>query len=159
MTEIDEADHTAELAGVLGLPASTFARTFGAQWHAAPGPTPHDFDSDPSGGLEAEVTPWFLGGSPPQLMARVFDHGIFLATPEGSWAGGTHTLVYRPAEQRYLAADELDTPTVEQLVRDLLRRRRSTFRYCRYCRRPTPPELRVEDCCIECAGVWEGVVF
>lgn len=159
MTDLEGRDHTDDLAETLGLPAARFARVFGAGWQPAPGEAPHDFDSDPSGGSGADVTPWYVAGHPPQLMARVFGHGLFLAIPEGSWAAGTHDLVYWPAHQAYVPAPEVETPAVEQLVRGLLRRRRSGFRYCRYCRRVTPSELRVGDSCMGCAGAWEGIVY
>jgi len=81
-------DRTADLAAVLGMPDEEFARIFGAGRRESDGPVWHDFDSDPSGGLEAEVTPWFIAGDPPQLMARVFYHGVLLAIPEGSWRVG-----------------------------------------------------------------------
>jgi len=45
------------------------------------------------------------------------------------------------------------------MVGELLKRRRSGFRYCRYCRQVTPPELRDGDSCMGCASRWEGVVY
>lgn len=159
MNELDDTDHTADLAAVLGLSAAEFARTFGADWRGSPGPTPHDFDADPSGALGADVTPWHVGGDPAQLMMRVFAHGVFLALPEGTWAGGTHDLRYWPGRQQYIPRDEIATAETETAVRDLLRRRRSTFRYCRYCRQPTPPELQTGDSCMGCASAWENVVY
>ena len=159
MGELDYTDRTADLAAVLGVSPTTFARVFGAGWRVAPGPPPHDFDSDPSGGLEAQATPWHLGGAPAQLMVRVFGHGVFLAMPDGSFAGGTHDLRYWPLDQRYIAREEIETAETETAVRDLLRRRRASFRYCRYCRRPTPPELLTGDSCMGCAFAWDGVVY
>lgn len=94
-----------------------------------------------------------------EVLDHTEDMADTLAVPAGSWAGGTHDLVYQPAHQSYVSQFEVETPEVEQLVRSLLRRRRSGFRYCCYCRSPTPPELRVGDSCMGCASAWEGVVF
>jgi hypothetical protein len=45
------------------------------------------------------------------------------------------------------------------LVEKLLQSRRRTFRYCRYCRRVTPPEERLaEHVCFGCGSTWQGVV-
>jgi hypothetical protein len=159
MDETDQTDRTAELASVLGLSALAFARLFGTGWGEPPGHVTQDFDSEPPDGLKPEATPWFLSGESPQLMIRVFDHGVFLARPEGSSSAGTHDLVYRPADGRNFGLHELGAPEAKEHVRDLLRRRRSTFRYCRYCRRVTPAELRIGDSCMECATAWEGIVY
>lgn len=151
-------DRTADLAVVLGMSAPSFARALGSAWRVAPGSVPHDFDADTSGGLD-EGPPWHLGGDPVQLMSRVFPHGLFIALPRPSWSAGTHGLTYWPDRQTYIAREAIQSPETETLVRDLLRRRRSAFRYCRYCRSPTPPELLVEDSCMGCASTWEGIVY
>ena len=46
------------------------------------------------------------------------------------------------------------------VIAEALRRRRAQFRYCRYCRRLTPPEERLEsDVCYGCGSDWRGVVY
>ena len=105
----------------------------------------HDYDSDPSGGCGLPVTPWMIAGEPPQLMIRVFDHGVFVAEPEGQWQG-TRGLEYHPGMQRYLARDEF-AARGQETVAEMLKRRLRTLRYCRFCRHPTPPELRSRRTC------------
>ncbi|GAA2147107.1 hypothetical protein GCM10009844_24000 [Nocardioides koreensis] len=152
-------DRTGELAEILGMPARDFAELFGAGWTENDGPVWHDYDSDPSGGGGLPVTPWMIAGDPPQLMIRVFHHGVFLAQPEGEWRHGSHGLEYRPGLQRYLPSDEFGTRGPE-MIGELLRRRRRTFRYCRFCRGLTPPELRIDkDVCMGCGTEWYGVVY
>lgn len=158
--ETDRPDDTERLATRLGLPPLEFADVFGAHWHENPGPVHHDYDSDPSGGEGWPVTPWHVSGEPPQLMCRVFEGRLFLARPEGVWSGGTHGLVHQPRDEVHLHVEQLDEARV--VVRRLLAARRRSFRYCRYCRRPTPPELRLaEDVCMGCSGWTPGgpVVF
>lgn len=151
-------DHTGELAKTLGLSDLAFADLFGANWRAAPGPQWHDYDSDPSGGEGIPATPWMLAGDPPHLMVRVFHHGVFLAVPEGDWSGGSHGLIYRPGEERYLSKREFEHATAH--VAQMLCIRREEFRYCRYCREHTPPELRrQDDVCMGCATAWRGLVY
>ena len=154
---------TEDLAGRLGWDVDDFADVFGGTWRFdADAPVFHDYDADPSGGGGLPLGGWYVAGSPPQLMMRLSPwHGIFLARPEGSWAGGAHDLRYSPVEEVYVAdTDPADREQVEAVVRRLLRARRRTFRYCRYCWTSTPPELRVQpDVCQGCATRWWGVVY
>lgn len=151
-------DLSEDLARTLGMEVLDFIELFGAGWIENAGPVWHDFDSDPSGGEGYEVTPWMIAGEPPQLMIRVFDHGVFIAEPEGEWRG-SHDLTYRPGMQRYLGREEFSTRAVAATA-EMLRRRRRTFRYCRHCRSLTPPELRADkDLCMGCESSWFGVVY
>lgn len=160
MSENDEPRYaTAELAERLEMPLLEFAELFGAGWVENEGPVRHDYDSDPSGGDGMPVTPWMIAGEPPQLMIRVFHHGVFVAEPEGQWRHGSHGLEYHPGMQRYLARDDFATRG-QETVAEMLKRRQRTFRYCRFCRHPTPPELRFEkEVCMGCATEWYGVVY
>lgn len=156
--DVDEPDVTVDLAARLGIPVDAFIDVFGAGWRLEPAAPWHDYDADPSGGFGIEPTPWHLGGSPVQVMIRVFHHGVFVARPDGVWEGGTHGLVYRPDRQRYASAADIDL--ARELVGDAVRSRRRSFTYCRYCWVATPPELRVSvDTCMACASRWEGAVF
>jgi hypothetical protein len=158
MTPVPEEDATEQLAARLGLEVMAFVDVFGAEWRLEQAEPWHDYDADPSGGLGFPATPWHVAGTPPQVMARVFDHGVFVARPHGVWEGGAHTLVYRPDRQGYAAVHDLDA--ARDLVRAAVTSRRRSFTYCRYCRVSTPPELRLgPDTCMGCASRWEGVVY
>lgn len=149
---------TSQLADTLAMPVTRFIEIFGAPWVENWATPWHDFDSDPSGGLGGEVTPWHIAGDPPQLMVRVFHHGVFIAAPHGVWSGVAE-LEYQPRDQVYVGADDLPTRGTE-VVKSLLTSRRRSFRYCRYCLRSTPPEERVaDDTCNGCASRHEGIVF
>ena len=153
------SETTDALAAVLGIEVGAFADVFGAGWLEESGPVAHDFDADPSGGGGYPVTPWHIAGNPPQLMLRVFPHGVFVARPEGVWRHGTHGLGYEPSQQEYVAGQEVLTRGPD-VVRRLLSARRRTFRYCRYCYDRVPPERRIDDdLCMGCATAWHGVVY
>ncbi|QVT81448.1 hypothetical protein ENKNEFLB_03858 [Nocardioides aquaticus] len=154
-----------ELAARLGWETRDLADVIGAGWRRSEATPDHDFDLDPSGGLDPDdllpldVTPWHVAGDPAQLMARVFAHGVFLASPEGVWAGGTHGLEHRPGPPVYVPAHELSDRGPE-VVRGIVAGRRRSFRWCRYCRSPQAPETRWEpDVCHGCASSWLGVVY
>ena len=154
-----QQDRGDELAETLGVPVLEFAELFGADWIENEGPVSHDYDSDPSGGEGWDVTPWMISGAPPQLMIRVFAHGVFLAVPAAAWRDIGHGLEYRAGRPQYLSVADLSTDG-PSLVAKLLRRRRSSFRYCCFCRRSTPPETRfADDVCMACATGWYGVVY
>jgi hypothetical protein len=149
---------TETLAHVLGLPVDEFVEVFGAGWKSAP-EQGHDFDADPSG-IGNLFGPWFVAGDPFQLMLRPMDGGAELAVPVGRWAGA-HTLMWQAENRRFVPGfgDAL-LATALPVVTDVLRRRRGTFRYCRYCRRLTPPEERLEpDVCYGCGTAWRGVIY
>lgn len=152
------SDHTVELAEQLGIDLDRFLEIFGADWRESPEPPSHDYDADPTGGEGFPVTPWHIAGEPPQLMIRVFDHGVFPSRPQGFWAGGTHDLRYQPSDHIYVARHEIDREGLDT-VRRLLRSRRSAFRYCAHCRGITTPEARLDDLCFGCASAWRGVVY
>lgn len=154
-----------DLAARLGWEPRDLADVIGAGWRLSGHAPAHDFDADPSGGLDPDdlvpldVTPWHVAGDPPQLMVRVFAHGVFLARPEGVWTGGTHGLEHQPGLPVYVPVDELADRGAE-VVREIVAARRRSFRWCRYCRRPQAPETRMEpDVCHGCASAWHGVVF
>lgn len=134
-------DSTGYLAEALGLPSDELARSIGAGWRLAPGPP---FD-------------WYVAGIPVQLMARLDPAGLVVAIPAGTW--DVHRLVLEPRGERLLTHAELRTPVAAAEVGRLVRRRRASLRYCRYCRRSTPPEERLGEACMACATRWEHVVF
>lgn len=152
-----------QLAATLGIDLREFVDIFGAAWRRNDAEPWHDYDEDPSGKLAFEPTPWFIAGEPPQLMLRVFPHGVFVGRPEGIWAHGTHGLEYQPGHQEYVGRDrepETFAERADVVVRKMLTARRRTFKYCPYCRAQTPPELRwKDDRCQDCASQWDGVVY
>lgn len=149
---------TARLAAILALAETDFVEIFGAAWGEDPNVAPHDYDLDPSGGLEADATPWHIAGQPAQLMIRVFEHGVFVATPHGVWSGPA-AMAYEPRRQEYIGREDL-TVTGAAIVRKLLTSRRRSFQYCRYCFASTPPESRFSDnTCHGCASLHQGVVY
>ncbi|KQZ67134.1 hypothetical protein [Nocardioides sp. Root151] len=151
-------DSIEELAPTVGLTQLQFAELFGADWSQSSGPMSHDFDSDPSGGYDAEVTPWHISGEPPLLMIRVFHHGVFLAVPHGSWSSVSR-LEYQPSHQVYLPRADFATGRAEAVVYTQRLRRKRAIRYCTFCHRPTPPELRFgDDVCMGCASRWYAVI-
>lgn len=160
-----DRDLTDDLAATLGVEAGHLAGLIGAGWRVNPSEPWTDYDADPTGGLDPDdlvphdVTPWHITGEPPQLMVRVFPHGVFLARPEGVWAHGSHGLEHHPLELQYVASSEL-AERAPEIVRSLLEARRHTFRWCRYCRHQRAPENLLEpDACHGCGTSWFGVVY
>lgn len=141
---------SAELAEIQGVEVEEFQEMFGGRWVLNLGPIWHDYDADPSGGEGYPVTPWHIQGDPPQLMIRVFQHGVFLARPEGTWMQGMHILEYSARDEAYLARHEMSPDRAAALVGPILRRRRRTFRWCPICRGHTPPELSMNETCMRC---------
>lgn len=134
------------LAAQLELTVGAFVVLFGAGWARAPG-------------ADALETGWYVAGDPAQLMLMVSDDGVRLARPRGRWHGASE-LVFEPVtECRIPAAAFSDSDLVHTVVANLLRRRRSAFRYCPYCRELTPPEYWHGAACMGCASRWHGVVY
>jgi len=154
-----DEDRSPDLAARLGMPTDEFVHLFGAGWTEIGSPPAHDFDADPSGGLEGDVTPWMISGRPPQLMIRVFDYWVHLARPVGSW-DGPGCLEYRPADLVSIDRNDFDGPSMQNMIRYLEQRRRKQFRYCGMCREIKAPEERMAPTlCYGCATAWEGVVY
>lgn len=147
--EVD--DRTPLLAATLGMTLEEFEDYFGGWWELVEGQVLHDFDADPSGGLGGDVTPWHVQAEPRQLMIRVFDHGVFLARPEARFDGAVPA-GYFPTRQVYIPRFEL-AERADDEVRDLLMRRRRSFRWCQRCRGVHAPEDMYGDRCGRCAMV------
>ncbi len=92
----------------------------------------------------------YLWGDPVQLAAEVDGTGrLRVGLPSGSWSG--------PGGLEYGIVDAVPVDSgiaqsmVESFVRDLLRRRRRSFSWCRYCGDPLAPEDRLRpDVCYGC---------
>ena len=151
-----EATAEKRLAQSLETDEMSFVETFGAGWREVP--TVHDHDADPSGEFDDLYGPWYVSGDPAQLMMRVTLTDLEVATPRGRWLG--HQLVLVPGETATLSRTGWSASETRGVVGQLLRKRRSSFSYCRYCRSLTPPELRTErDVCMDCASRWHGVIY
>lgn len=82
---VGEDDSEVRLAAALGTDEASFVEAFGAGWRDVP--TPHDYDSNPSGEFEGLYGPWHASGDPAQLMLRVMDDDLQLAAPKvDGWA-------------------------------------------------------------------------
>jgi hypothetical protein len=155
-----ESTVTEQLAEAVGLPVTNFVEVFGAPWR------PYeerfvDYDADPSGSGNLFGS-WYLAGDPVQLMLRPLEPGeVELAVPVARGGGATQDHVWMPAAERLtLDAGPRLLETAPPVVAALLKRRRSGFRYCRYCRSLTPPEERyAPDVCYGCAGAWLDIVY
>jgi hypothetical protein len=145
------SDRSQELATELGLDVDVLVELLGAGWRRAGG----------RGRLALgdEGSLWWHAGDPVQLMllADQSSRHLTLAVPRGEWRGPGE-LVYLPTRPFHLQLN--DPPEViQRAVREALRSRRSSFRYCRYCRSQVPPEYRDEpDVCMSCSEMWLGVV-
>ena len=149
---------TEELAEALSLTLEDFVEAFGAGWHLLPNEM-HDFDSDPSG-MGNMFGDWHVAGEPFQLTLRPLSEGVELGVPVGHWSG-PHEVCWESRERRtiYGAGTQL-LDVAPLVVADNLKRRRATFRYCRYCRRQTAPEQRLSrDVCYGCGTGWQGFVY
>jgi hypothetical protein len=151
---------TERLAHAVGLSLTEFVEIFGASWRSA-GESGTDFDADPSGSGNL-FGPWYVAGQPVQLMLRPCEYDqVELAVPVGRGGGGGRMHAWLPAAERTtLPAGQQLLRTAPAVVADFLKRRRASFRYCRYCRVPTPPEDRLEsDVCYGCGSAWRGIDY
>lgn len=162
----EEDSRLGHILSVTGLSLDQFVPTFGAAWHHDVRPVDWNADEDPDGEfVEWDRTPWHLGGTPVQLMLRAFGHGVFVALPEARRVD--HLLVYQPGEQVYVSGLELrgvldpaDPYARLDQVAHMLRRRRASFRRCRYCWQVVAPEERAHtDRCLGCAARFEGLII
>lgn len=147
-------DESEVLADRIGIPLAVWEAMFGRWWVTNDAEPWHDFDGDPSGGSGFPPTPWHVRGHVPQLMLRVFEHGVFIGRPEGivrDRPGEARTVEYQPAHQEYVAAHELEAKAPE-IVKWMLVTRRRQFRWCADCWEHTAPELMAGAVCFDCTG-------
>ncbi len=140
---------TARLAARLGMAPLEFVDIFGAGWRPVDGVAREGADAD--GG-----SAWFIAGDPVQLMLRVYPHGVFLARPEGVWDHGAQALAYRQRDQVFVdVAGICDLERLRELIDRMVRVRRTTFGYCRCCRRIVGPEMLSDArTCQDCSQTW-----
>jgi hypothetical protein len=140
---------TSLLACRLGLADGDFVEVFGAGWQRLPD---QDEDPDPLGD-------WHVAGEPYQVALRPQRDGVELGMPVGQWVSAG-TLHWQVGEREHVAVGPDLAEAAQAAVGDLLRRRRRTFRYCRYCRSHTAPEqLLNPDTCYACGTTWLGAVY
>jgi len=135
------------LASALDLSIEDFVHLCGSDWTQLPpnaGSLPHE--------------EWFIAGTPAQLMLSVGSYGPAMARPVGRW--DVQTLLYEAVDRHVIAAQSTqDRAYAAQVRRDLLRKRRRSFRYCPICMEQTPPEYWCEGHCMGCGQRWLGVVY
>lgn len=141
--EASSVDSTLAAAG--GFSEEEFGELFGFGWQLV----------EPS----AESAPAvYLWGNPAQLGAQITDGRLHLGQPRGSWPGPgeLHMELVEPT----VVDGSQPRPMIESFVADLLRRRRRTFTWCRYCGDPVAPEQRLErNVCHGCGTSVLGVVY
>ncbi len=149
---------TEHLAEALGLPLDDFVEAFGAGWQLLPDQG-HDFDSDPSGKGNI-LGDWYVAGEPFQVTLRPQFESVEVGTPVGRWSA-TFGVSWESQDRRTIYGTGFQLLDVAPLViAEMLKRRRAKFRYCRYCRRLTPPEERLSvDVCYGCGTAWQGVIY
>lgn len=147
------APRTEHLASALGIPTPEFIGIFGLGWTELDSSRP----TDERGHLDT-LTAWCISGTPAQLMMRVTRDGAELAIPKGHWS--SHQLELVAASNVLVPTIEIFDSSTTLLVAELLKKRRSTFRYCRYCRTLTPPEGRASsDSCFGCESQVHHVIY
>ncbi|GLY19893.1 hypothetical protein Kisp01_69070 [Kineosporia sp. NBRC 101677] len=136
------------LAARLRISRDLFLDVFGAGW-AKQEQQNRDWPFQP------DRQPWYVAGTPAQLMLQIDDGIATVARPVGRWQGVAE-LVYEPTGSVVLAGDpEAD----RKVIAGLLAARRSSFRYCPLCREQTPPELRDGGLeCMSCGERWRGIL-
>lgn len=149
-------DATGSFADELGVTVAEFVEALGAGWRLLPREHTYEILVHELG---RRVGAWFVAGDPFQLALRLDGGGVGLGVPVARWAG--HQPAWGVEHLHTLAGTGPELlVAAPPVVARLLERRRSSFRYCRYCRSLTPPESRSErDVCMSCASRWLGVVY
>lgn len=148
---LDDGRAEYEIAALLGWTAREVVESLGGGWRRHRGE---------AGDLDLRPVEWFIAGHPAQLMLAIGRDEVGLTVPEGRWQGASE-LHYVPVDSClvWMRHDELRDRGAQE-VRTMQARRRRALRWCRYCRRLTPPEERAApDQCYGCASVWDGAVY
>lgn len=139
------------LALTCGMSNAEFQEIFGWGWRTWPG-HPKDPESLFSPSL-------FFWGEPPQLGAELSEDGTLrIGEPAGEWWGPGEVTMH--LDLPTVVGPETPRPLIEAYVREVLRRRRRKFSWCRRCGRQVPPEEREHrDLCYGCGeGEFEMVI-
>jgi hypothetical protein len=137
------------LAAAGGFSDEEFRDLFGVGWRRVESPRQDEL-------LAAET---FLWGEPVQLAAQIdVERRLRVGLPSGRW-NGPGGLEFDVPDPVPLDAS-MPQPVIESFVRDLLRRRRRAFSWCRYCGKPLAPEDRMErEVCYGCGTSVLGYVY
>jgi hypothetical protein len=137
---VDELAHAGDFA------PREIVELFGAEWHLPAGPVRH----------EQPVA--HVLGDPWQLAAVITEDGLSLGKPRAQWEG-VAAKVLNVAEQVPIDGS-MPTADLRQIAQRLLRSRRRSFTWCRYCARLiTPEDCSGQNTCHGCASIWYGVVY
>ena len=129
-------------------------RALGGGWRPiALGSAEHPLLSSHSGG-------WFVTGEPMQVLLGVAGSTLTLARPVLSWNEPATVWVDATAEREFAREDVLYRPELlVEIVEEMARKSRKTFRWCRICRTVNRPEYmngRLE--CMACSSEYRGVM-
>jgi hypothetical protein len=137
---VDELAHAGDFA------PREFVELFGAEWHLPAGPVRH----------EQPVT--YVIGDPWQLAAVISADGLSLGKPRAQWDGVAQKVL--DVAEQVPVDGSMPIADLRQIAQRLLRSRRRSFTWCRYCARQIPPEDRYsQNICHGCASIWYGVVY
>ena len=137
----DPTADEAELAGLLGVGYADVVRALGAGWRRE------------TAAGEDDVR-WFVSGEPTQVAVGVQDSFFVLARPLTSW-GERRPGPLTTDGPRFSRDDVLHDPyLVAGATEAIASSRRRSFRWCRTCRRATPPESfdASEGSCEQCVS-------
>ncbi len=139
-----EGDPTADeqaLADLLGVRYADVVRALGTGWRRE--------------AADEDLGQWFVSGEPAQVAIGLQGPFFVLARPLTGWTDD------RPGPlmddgPRFTRDDLLHEPYVATLAEDIASARRRAFRWCRTCRRATPPEsfVAAENSCERCVSVF-----
>lgn len=134
------------LARAGGFAAREFVELFGAEWRVPGGLVSYD----------SSVLVYVLG-HPWQLAAVVDEQGLSLAKPQLRWDSIVEQ--YLEVIDRVPIDGTMPSAELVEIAQRLMRSRRRSFSWCRYCARQIPPELRVDrNTCDSCGSIWYGYV-
>ncbi|GAA2521182.1 hypothetical protein [Winogradskya humida] len=153
------SDDTEILAGLLRADPAALMANIGAYWHRVEGDWRDLFW--PTEETEPDRR-WFSAGEPVQVMVGVGDADVCVAIPMLVGGLPSSPTYLKPAkilavQDRYQTQDGV---TLSEAIHEAERRRRASFRYCRYCRVQTDgAQLIMDSVCRGCAVRFLGVVF
>jgi hypothetical protein len=141
-----DGDPTADeqaLADLLGVRYADVFRALGTGWRRE--------------GIAEDGVEWFVSGQPAQVAIGVAGPWFVLARPLTRW--GESRLDLQPADQQQFGREDLlhFPELVAAAADEIASRRRRSFRWCRSCRRVSPPEWFVgtERVCQDCEAAFE----
>ena len=141
--ESDPTAGEAELAELLRVPYVDLVRTLGAGWRRETAAGEDDVQ-------------WFVSGQPTQVAVGVQGSFFVVARPLTSW-GERRPEPLTTDGPRFSRDDVLHDPyRVAQAAEAIATSRRRSFRWCRTCRRATPPETfdASEGLCEQCVSAF-----